>query len=145
MDVPEIPTERITSAAATELLNGGGGCIVMEAPLRTLIKQSQDTVAELMEAREALKMANKLLEDATREKETWKELAKQATWSAEYYRDLIVKCGEHLGVAAKTADDGTIQSDVLCEKVPELLEHLTGLLETLRKEYETWTKYTRIK
>ena len=41
----------------------------------------------------------------------------------DYYRGLVVQIGEQLGIAAKTSDDGSIQQDVLCAKVPELVQY----------------------
>jgi len=52
----------------------------------------------------------------------WMSTAAQASRGQEFYRDLVVKCGENFGVAAKTSDDGSIQDHVLALKVPELVE-----------------------
>lgn len=41
----------------------------------------------------------------------------------DYYRGLVEQCGIHIGADACTAD-GSIMTDVLCAKVPELVEKL---------------------
>lgn len=51
----------------------------------------------------------------------WFETAQQHCRNEEYYRGLIIKIGELFGVEARTSDDGSIQQDVLCAKVPELV------------------------
>ena len=57
-------------------------------------------------------------------KTNWEDCAREYARNCEYYRGLVVKCGELLGPAAKTQDDGGIVPDVLCAKVPELVAAL---------------------
>jgi len=45
--------------------------------------------------------------------------------NADYYRDLLVECGEIIGEEAYISDDGSHQQDVLCAKIPELVKGLT--------------------
>lgn len=52
----------------------------------------------------------------------WMETAAQHARNESYYRDLVIKIGEMFGIEAKTCDDGTVAPDVLCAKVPELVE-----------------------
>lgn len=52
----------------------------------------------------------------------WMDTAAQAQRGVDYYRGLVVRCGNALGDAAKTCDDGSKSDDVLCAKVPELVE-----------------------
>lgn len=54
----------------------------------------------------------------------WKETAAQAQSNADYYRGLLVQCGEAFGDLAKTADDGKLGPDVLVAKLPELVRHM---------------------
>lgn len=54
----------------------------------------------------------------------WMDAAARAERAAQYYRDLVVRCGQALGEPAFTADDGGKSEDVLCAKVPELVEKL---------------------
>jgi hypothetical protein len=54
----------------------------------------------------------------------WMEDAARAQAGIDYYRGLVIRCGEALGAEAKTADDGGIHDTVLCAKVPELVEAL---------------------
>jgi hypothetical protein len=54
----------------------------------------------------------------------WMETAAQNQRNTDYYRGLVVRCGEAIGKKAYVADDGSISEDVLCAKVPELVEDL---------------------
>lgn len=68
----------------------------------------------------------------------WVESARQFARNADYYRSLVVQIGELFGEEAKTSDDGSVQHDVLCAKVPELVR-------TLKKQFEfqednAWSK-----
>lgn len=58
------------------------------------------------------------------ERDAWEETALQAQRSAGYYRDLIVKCGKSIGIDAYTDDAGEEHDEVLCAKVPELVDRL---------------------
>lgn len=52
----------------------------------------------------------------------WMETAAQNQRNTDYYRDLLVKCGEAIGDRAYIADDGTRMDDVLCAKIPEIVD-----------------------
>ena len=54
----------------------------------------------------------------------WMQTAAQNQRNADYYRGLLVECGKSIGEMAYTADDGTLCDDVLCAKIPELVDHL---------------------
>lgn len=56
----------------------------------------------------------------------WMDIAAQAQRNCDYYRGLVVRCGNSFGAAAKTCDDGSKSEDVLCAKVPELVEALVA-------------------
>lgn len=51
----------------------------------------------------------------------WYDTAAQHARNEEYYRGLVQEIGEMLGADAFVSDDGSIQQDVLCAKVPELV------------------------
>jgi hypothetical protein len=57
----------------------------------------------------------------------WYDIAEQASRNTNYYRGLVVKIGKMLGPDAYISDDGSIQDDVLCAKVPELVASKLGL------------------
>lgn len=57
-------------------------------------------------------------------RDSWMETARQESTNRDYYRGLVERCGGALGVAARTQDDGGVVPDVLCAKVPELVEAL---------------------
>jgi hypothetical protein len=56
--------------------------------------------------------------------DAWMETARQHCRNEVYYRDLLVRIGEMFGDAGKTSDDGSVQQDVICAKVPELVRAL---------------------
>ena len=60
----------------------------------------------------------------------WMQTAAQNEKNADYYRSLVVRCGEAIGEEAYIADDGGRSDDVLCAKVPELVEAL------VRRKYQ---------
>lgn len=62
------------------------------------------------------------LEQAIAERNAWVESAAQFSRNEDYYRGLVQRIGIALGPEAYTADDGSISQDVLCAKVPELVE-----------------------
>ena len=51
----------------------------------------------------------------------WMGTAAQNQRNTDYYRGLLVQCGEAIGSQAYISDDGSKQDDVLCAKVPELV------------------------
>lgn len=62
----------------------------------------------------------------------WKYSAEQFSRNEDYYRGLVVAIGEMFGIEAKTSDDGSVQEDVLCAKVPELVAALRAEVAILR-------------
>ena len=60
----------------------------------------------------------------------WIENARQHARNEDFYRGLIVQIGEMLGPEAYISDDGSLQRDVLCLKVPELVKKLVGKLRS---------------
>lgn len=63
----------------------------------------------------------------------WMETAAQNQRNTDYYRGLVVRCGEAIGRDAYIQDDGGICDDVLCAKVPELVEENMKVKHGLRK------------
>lgn len=63
-----------------------------------------------------------LCEAVAKQIASWMETAAQNQRNADYYRGLLVKCGEAIGDKAYIADDGTRSEDVLCAKIPELVD-----------------------
>lgn len=51
----------------------------------------------------------------------WYDTAAQHARNEEYYRGLVKEIGLMLGDEAFISDDGSVQDDVLCAKVPELV------------------------
>jgi hypothetical protein len=52
----------------------------------------------------------------------WMDTAAQNQRNTDYYRGLLVKCGEAIGDQAYIADDGSRMEDVLCAKIPGLVD-----------------------
>lgn len=55
-------------------------------------------------------------------RKNWEESAVQFCGNAEYYRGLVQRIGKLYDPQCYIADDGTRSQDVLCAKVPELVE-----------------------
>ena len=51
----------------------------------------------------------------------WMQTAAGNQRNTDYYRGLLVECGEIIGDRAYTADDGVRSEDVLCAKIPEII------------------------
>ncbi len=54
----------------------------------------------------------------------WMNEAARNQRNADYYRSLVERCGKAIGKQACIADDGGVSEDVLCAKVPELVEEM---------------------
>jgi len=52
----------------------------------------------------------------------WIETAAQNQRNTDYYRGLLERCGKAIGARAYIADDGGVSEDVLCAKIPEIIE-----------------------
>lgn len=63
----------------------------------------------------------------------WIDIAAQDERNTEYYRNLLVQCGEIIGEESYISDDGSVQNDVLCAKIPELVKQQKDKLYSLRK------------
>jgi hypothetical protein len=64
----------------------------------------------------------------------WLETYAQEADNTAYYRGLVVAIGTMIGENAYIADDGTRMDDVLCAKVPELVDHLIYLNAAMANE-----------
>lgn len=53
----------------------------------------------------------------------WMQIAAQNQRNTDYYRGLLKECGEAIGERAFICDDGSISEDVLCAKIPEIIQH----------------------
>lgn len=53
----------------------------------------------------------------------WMETAAQNQENTDYYRGLLIRCGKAIGDRAYTQDDGGKVKDVLCAKIPEIIEN----------------------
>ena len=54
----------------------------------------------------------------------WYDTAAQNQRNTDYYRGLVQEIGKIFGDAAYLSDGGSVQQDVLCAKVPELVKAL---------------------
>lgn len=76
------------------------------------------------EARVIAELCNGDIEATTARIAAWMETAADTQRDVDYYRSLVERCGEAIGEKAYTQDDGGIVPDVLCAKVPELVEEI---------------------
>lgn len=65
-----------------------------------------------------------LAESVAKRIAAWMQTAAQNQRNTDYYRGLIVRCGVAIGPDAYRQDGGGVSEDVLCAKVPELVEAL---------------------
>lgn len=75
------------------------------------------------------------------EKEGWKETAAQHLRNEDYYRGLVQEIGKHFGADSYTSDDGSIQQDILCAKVPDLVARMNERLLELESERTLFHEY----
>ena len=75
---------------------------------------------------EHIPMDSRLAEACAKRIAAWMDTAAQAYRDVEYYRGLVVRCGKAIGNESFIADDGSRSEDVLCDKVPELVEALVS-------------------
>lgn len=52
----------------------------------------------------------------------WMQTSAEMSNNTEYYRGLLVRCGKAIGDRAYTCDDGSRSEDVLCARIPEIVE-----------------------
>ena len=69
------------------------------------------------------------------EKEGWMETAAQHLRNEDYYRGLVQGIGKNFGADAYISDDGSIQQDILCAKVPYLVIQMNERLWEVETEF----------
>ena len=74
------------------------------------------------EETENIEMDVILAEAVAKRLSNWMQTAAQNQRNADYYRGLLGQCGEAIGDRAFMCDDGTISQDVLCAKIPEIID-----------------------
>jgi len=73
---------------------------------------------------EHIEMDVVLAESFARQLAFWMDIGAQNQRNTDYYRGLVVQCGKSIGHEAYVQDDGGISQDVLCAKVPEIIERV---------------------
>lgn len=73
-----------------------------------------------------IEMDTRLAEAVAKRIAAWMDSAADFSRGVEYYRGLVTRCGNALGDAARTCDDGSKSEDILCAKVPELVEAMAS-------------------
>lgn len=58
----------------------------------------------------------------------WMESTAFHLTNEQYYRGLVVQIGDIIGPESKIANDGSVMEDVLCAKVPELIQKMKNKL-----------------
>ncbi len=106
---------------------------------RVDLAAAQAQVAVLEEANRVWDKTS--LVQIVKERKAWEETAAQHCRNEFYYRGLVVAIGELFGIEAKTCDDGSVQEDVLCAKVPELCAELKARVAVLT---EALTQYQEV-
>ena len=69
-------------------------------------------------------LATAIARPVSRVLRNWYDTAAQHCRNEDYYRGFIQEIGAMLGEEAFISDDGSVQQDVLCAKVPELVRAL---------------------
>ena len=93
------------------------------------VLQRHGRYVEAAEKLEQLEAENARLET---ERDNWIETAREYANDADFFRSLVVKCGVAIGAESYIQDDGGISEDVLCIKVPTLVEKLIAENARLR-------------
>lgn len=73
-------------------------------------------------------------DEARRERDAWMRDAAKHCRNEDFYRGLVSGIGAQFGKAAYTSDDGSVQQDVICLKVPEMVAALRERVKELKKE-----------
>lgn len=74
------------------------------------------------------------------ERDAWIETARLHSKNEEFYRGLVRDIGEQFGKSAYTSDDGSVQQDVLCLKVPALVRQARVALAAALDVLPRWTE-----
>ena len=89
-----------------------------ERGLNNVIQCQEGRLQQLEKEIALSKKRNRELYD---EMVNWQECASYMSKGMNFYRDIVTECGEMLGEACYTSDDGSIQDHVLALKVPIVL------------------------
>lgn len=81
-----------------------------------------------------------LAEAVARRIAAWMQTGAMFARNEAFYRGLIDKCAEHLGLDAFTADDGSIHDSPMRLKVPELVAERIASLASARRDLDALTK-----
>jgi hypothetical protein len=97
--------------------------------------------------RAELATAQARVEQLERERDAWSETANRHCRNEDYYRGLVVAIGKLLGPEAYISDDGSVQQDVLCAKVPEIVaaevKHNKALEQNLQAARDDYAELER--
>ena len=115
--------ENILRVSGIDTLQG-----ILQSKNIDLIKQVQQLETALAAARER----ERALES---EKEGCKETAAQHLRNEDYYRGLVQGIGNNFGADAYISEDGSIQQDILCAKVPYLVMQMNERLWELESDF----------
>ena len=91
--------------------------VTKRSTLADLCKEAAELIQEDERLRHELARANS-------KAQKWRVEAEQTADNRDYYRSIVLEIGEFFGAAARTSDDGSIQQNVLCAKVPSLVRDL---------------------
>ena len=98
------------------------------------IEEAREMSAQCWRETEKKEIDPVLCEAVAKRISMWMDTAAQNQGNTDYYRGLLIECGEALGEAAYIADDGIKHKDILCAKVPELVRELVlKIQKTIRK------------
>lgn len=67
----------------------------------------------------------------------WMEVAAQNERNVEFYKNLLIKCADHLGSDVFVSDDGSVEDKPIFLKIPELVESRMKLFFTVGRALET--------
>lgn len=84
--------------------------------------------------------ARKDLEAAVNERGAWETTAREAENNRHYYHGLVFRIGLLFGDEGRTTDDGGLADDVLCAKIPRLVEEAVFRDRNLRRGNEAMNK-----
>jgi len=96
---------------------------------------------QIILSRDELKELKSRVRELEAEKEGWKKTAAQHLRNEDYYRGLVHEVGKHFGADAYISDDGSIQQDILCAKVPDLVARMNERVWELESERTLFQEY----
>lgn len=80
------------------------------------------TIAIVLLALLAYRQVRSMISECERSAKFWEDEAGRFCRNETFYRGLLEKIGNLFGKEARTSDDGSVQQDVICLKLPELVE-----------------------